>query len=225
MLLLLHSGGWYAGDKSEDSERIAKSLSALGITVVTPNYTLVPNAYYPTPLLETDCALRWIVANASSYGFDTSNISLGGYSAGAHLALLYSLRQSAYRDASCSWNVTSPSLKKVVSLAGPTDLSTLTGDVLIMANAFLNGASASEASPITYAGNQNASKYLLLQARDDELVSFDSQSVPFYNKLLTWKPIAVQAKWYDSGGHLFAYSSGTDIYNDVIQQIQSFLSQ
>lgn len=224
VLLFLHSGGWYKGDKTDDAARLGASLSALGITVIAPNYTLVPSGYYPTPLLDTDCARRWIVANASAYGFDVNRISLGGYSSGAHIALLYGLRPSAYQDTSCPWSASSPSLKNIVALAGPTNLATITGDVRTMANNFLNGASAVEASPITYAGNRNSSRFLLLQTQDDELVSFGGQAEPFYSALLASNPSTVQAKWYASGGHLFAYSVGTATYRDVVNRIQAFLA-
>lgn len=223
VLLFLHSGGWYKGDKTDDAARFGASLSALGITVVAPNYTLVPSGYYPTPLLDTDCVRRWIVANASAYSFDANNISLGGYSSGGHIALLYSLRSSAYQDTACPWGASSPSLRNVVALAGPTNLSTITGDVRIMANNFLNGASAVDASPITYASNKNSARYLLLHAQDDELVSFSSQAEPFYNALLASNPSTVQAKWYASGGHLFAFDSNTPTYHDVITVIRTFL--
>lgn len=224
VLLFLHSGGWFKGDKTDDAARFGESLSAQGITVVAPNYTLVPDGYYPAPLFDTDCALRWIVAHASQYKFSVENISLGGYSSGGHITLLYSLNSVSYRDTSCSWNVASPLLKRVVSLAGPTNFATLTGDVRDMAFNFLHGASSAEASPLSYASNKNASEYLLFQARDDELVSFSEQAVPFYNALLTWTPLRVQAKWYDTGGHLFAYDNSTPIYRDVIQNIRAFLA-
>ena len=40
VLLFLHSGGWFKGDKTDDAARFGESLSAQGITVVAPNYTL-----------------------------------------------------------------------------------------------------------------------------------------------------------------------------------------
>ena len=224
VLLFLHGGGWFKGDKTDDAARFGENLSAQGVTVVAPNYTLVPGGYYPDPILDTDCALRWIAANAPLYGFDVTKVSLGGYSAGGHISLLYSLRSSVYHDGACPWDVATPSLKNVVSLAGPTNLDTITGDVRGMALDFLDGVSPVEASPFTYAGNENASAYLLLQAKDDELVPFSEQAIPFYDALLAWNPPRVQAKWYDTGGHSFAYYSDTPVYRDVIQTVRAFLS-
>ncbi|MHB1118204.1 MAG: alpha/beta hydrolase fold domain-containing protein, partial [Minisyncoccota bacterium] len=111
VILYVHSGGWFSGDKTQDDGySISQDMpSSEGFNVVSINYTLVPQGYYPQPLKDIDCALRWVVSNAATYDFDMSKLFLGGASAGGHLVLLYALNQSSYRDSACPYTVASPS--------------------------------------------------------------------------------------------------------------------
>lgn len=225
VVVYIHSGGWFKGDKSaDDGVTIPEDLAKKGLNAVSINYTLVPGGYYPTPLQDIDCALRWVAKNASAYGFDASRVSMGGYSSGGHLALLSSMRPNSYTDTACpSASVSRPSVQKIFSLAGPTNLANIGGSVQGMADDFLHGKSAGEASPLTYADSPNGLKYLLVHAKDDELVPFGSQATPFADKLSSWNP-PVQKKWYDTGGHLFAFGRSASRYDDTIATISTFLS-
>ncbi|MCA9364691.1 MAG: alpha/beta hydrolase [Candidatus Moranbacteria bacterium] len=224
VVVYIHSGGWFKGSKSsDDGVLIPSDLSQKGVNVVSIDYTLVSNGYYPEPLEDVDCALRWVAENASKYGFDTQNVYMGGYSSGAHLALLSSFRPGTYRGTSCvAQEASRPQVKKVFSLAAPSDLTTINGSVRTMSNNFLHGASATEASPLTYAGTSNGSQYLLVHAKDDELVSFSTQALPLQNKLTPWN-VSGSYMWLNSGGHLFAFSRSAPAYNSVINAISNFL--
>jgi acetyl esterase/lipase len=237
VVVYMHGGGWSTGDKgANEADVIPQDLSTRGLNAVSINYTLATqgSGYYPKQLQDVDCALRWVASHSSNMGFDARRIYLGGGSAGAHIALLYSLNQSAYRDPTCPYNVASPAVSKVFSWAGPTDLTKAPPALQRVVDNFLNGADASVASPITYANNSNGVQYLLINDKDDEVTVFGTQALPFYNKLLQWNPVTVQNKWYDtlqngchSHGLLDSTCSSFDKtspdYPDFINTISSFL--
>jgi acetyl esterase len=59
--------------------------------IIAPDYRLIPENAYPIPINDTIDALQYAVANASTYGADSSRIILGGSSAGGHLTLVLAL--------------------------------------------------------------------------------------------------------------------------------------
>ncbi len=85
--IVIHGGGWYKGDKS-DMESVSRRLAHRGIPSLNINYRLSPEFRFPSPVLDTKDAIRWVKANARALGVDPARICLFGYSAGAHLALM-----------------------------------------------------------------------------------------------------------------------------------------
>ncbi len=85
-LIFFHGGGWILGTK----ERSALSLMPwleMGWNVVNVEYRMARVALAPAAVEDGQCALRYLVTNAKTYGIDTNRIVLSGESAGGHLAL------------------------------------------------------------------------------------------------------------------------------------------
>ncbi|NCA66479.1 MAG: alpha/beta hydrolase [Clostridia bacterium] len=114
VFLLIHGGGWAAGDKG-DYKDFAKTLNKHGYAAVSMNYRFVDaNTTYLDMLDDIAAAIRYIKDNGDIYKINTDNIALMGGSAGAHLALLYSYK--CYE--------TSPiNIAFVLSMVGPTDFT------------------------------------------------------------------------------------------------------
>lgn len=106
LVLLIHGGAFLYGDKNEAAD-MCKYFAERGFTAVSIDYRLGWNfgtnncngnmeslkvAVY-RGLQDTHASLRYLVANAVSYKIDTSQIFIGGSSAGGVLAL-----QTAYLD-------------------------------------------------------------------------------------------------------------------------------
>jgi acetyl esterase len=91
VLLELHGGGFYMGSAAGSDLRNRRLADALGIAVVGVDYRLAPEQ--PGPAAPDDCetAARWLAANTESY-FGTSRLAIGGFSAGATLAVATLLR-------------------------------------------------------------------------------------------------------------------------------------
>ena len=85
-LLYIHGGGWVGGSKEWAMLQLLPYLE-MGFAVVNVGYRLAPVALAPAAVEDGRCALRWVLSNADSYGFDPDRIVVTGHSAGGHLAL------------------------------------------------------------------------------------------------------------------------------------------
>lgn len=86
VLMEIHGGGFYLGSAAASDVRNCSLAGALGIAVVSVDYRLAPE--HPWPAAPDDCetAALWLVENAESR-FGTTNLALGGFSAGSTLAI------------------------------------------------------------------------------------------------------------------------------------------
>jgi acetyl esterase/lipase len=92
MVILLHGGGWLAGDKA-GFKGFADFFISKGINVINLNYRLATASTsgptYEDMMLDIDNALKYTQKNASKWNIRKNQYVLWGASAGAHLALLY----------------------------------------------------------------------------------------------------------------------------------------
>ena len=81
----IHGGAWISGDKS-NVDPYLQMLASHGYAAVGLNYTIAPEATYPTALTQLNDALGFLVTHAADYGIDPSSIVLAGDSAGSQYA-------------------------------------------------------------------------------------------------------------------------------------------
>jgi acetyl esterase/lipase len=81
----IHGGAWISGDKVDVAPYL-RILAAEGYTTIGLNYTVAPEAVYPTAVRQLNDALDYVVGNAAELHVDTDRIVLAGDSAGAQLA-------------------------------------------------------------------------------------------------------------------------------------------
>lgn len=84
-IVWVHGGGFITGTK-DSMDTYLTHIAAAGYTVVAAEYTVAPNAQYPTPVDQVGTALDFLVDHAQQYGVDTTQVALAGDSAGAHIA-------------------------------------------------------------------------------------------------------------------------------------------
>lgn len=91
VLLDIHGGGFYMGSAAGTDVRNRCLADALNVAVVSVDYRLAPE--HPWPAAPDDCeaAALWLAENAQSR-FDTTTLAIGGFSAGATLAVATLLR-------------------------------------------------------------------------------------------------------------------------------------
>jgi acetyl esterase len=116
-VLLIHGGGWSAGDKSREAA-IARSLAEHGFAVFAANYRLAPPGgtwHFPAPVDDLRAAMVWIREHGAGYGADASRVGAMGDSAGANLAMMLGVAGTPGKEKA----------DVVVSWSGPTDFTTL----------------------------------------------------------------------------------------------------
>lgn len=96
LVVYLHAGGFTSGDKSSDAD-ILKWLCSKGYVAAGINYTLRTDenaASIYTQSMEIKDAMSVVIEEAKKLGYNISEMTMSGGSAGGCLAMLY-----AYRDA------------------------------------------------------------------------------------------------------------------------------
>ena len=92
VIILLHGGGLTAGDKANPSliKSLAQDYARMGYVVVLPNYRLGTSATEDAlinAIEDAKTAYEWVLDNGADYGIDTNFVAIGGYSAGANIAI------------------------------------------------------------------------------------------------------------------------------------------
>ena len=78
-------GGWSVQGENSVTQ-LMLNLTASGYAVVSANYITSSFARWPAQIQDTKAAVRWVRANAATYGFDPARIAVTGGSSGAHMA-------------------------------------------------------------------------------------------------------------------------------------------
>lgn len=81
----IHGGAWISGSK-ENVDPYVEMIASHGYTGISLNYTVAPEAQYPTALKQLNSALGYLIDHAAELGIDPSHIVLAGDSAGAQYA-------------------------------------------------------------------------------------------------------------------------------------------
>ncbi len=162
-VLVIHGGGWVAGDKwTMDSH--CQSLAREGFVAVSINYHHAPAYKFPAQADDVRDALIWMIQSHEEYNIDIDRIGVFGYSAGGHLATLIGLLGDAspqQRASTTSWPADDerwaklPLVKAICAGGPPCDFRPLPLDNTAMSY-FLGGSQREvpevyqAASPITH---------------------------------------------------------------------------
>lgn len=170
-VLMIHGGGWMAGSK-ENMRPMAQQLAKKGYVTVVAEYRLGGEAPYPAAVQDLKTAVRWMRANAETYGIHPDKIAAYGCSAGAHLAsLLGATNELSLYDYHDAYNTYSAAVQAVLNIDGivsfihPEAEPEWTGR---SANAWLgdyeeNYPRWEAASPLTYA-DENLPPFLFVNS-------------------------------------------------------------
>jgi acetyl esterase/lipase len=90
--LHIHGGGWTLGSADLQDMQLAEVADATGLAVASVDYRLAPE--HPFPAGPDDCedAARWLIDRGAKELGAPARLTVGGESAGAHLAVLTLLR-------------------------------------------------------------------------------------------------------------------------------------
>ncbi|MFC3499751.1 alpha/beta hydrolase [Micromonospora krabiensis] len=91
VILYIHGAGWVFGN-NHTHDRLARELAAgAGAAVVFPDYSLSPEAQYPTAINENYTVARWVLDHGTEHGLDASRIAVAGDSVGGNMAAALTL--------------------------------------------------------------------------------------------------------------------------------------
>ncbi|MDY3555852.1 alpha/beta hydrolase [Gemmata sp. JC717] len=164
-IVLLHGGAWIGGSRKDLSvgpkggASLIEEVAAKGYVVASVGYRLAPKHRFPAQIQDVRAAVRFLRANAKTYGIDRDKFAAAGFSAGGHLALLLGLADKvAGWDAGSNLDQSSK-VQCVVDFFGPTDLSLYNTEAILdgyLVPVFGKDAKTDKdvfkkASPVTYA--------------------------------------------------------------------------
>jgi acetyl esterase/lipase len=193
IVIMLHGGSWIEGDKSDFyMTEIQEQLHQQRIGSIRVNYRYAAlDNHFEGLMDDIKRAIDHLTAHAEEYGMRDQKFTLMGFSAGAHMALLYGYKYQRPNE-----------ISNVVSIAGPTDIRTLSTDfamnlaisqvlVGVPLLELLTSPRYAQASPISHVAT--AVPTLLVHGTADEVVPYaqsttlktalDNQKIPA--KLIT----------------------------------------
>lgn len=198
LILFIHGGSWTSGDKSSMDES-CRLFAAKGYVTASMNYSFLGKSDkefvdFNTMLMEIASALSAVKEFAAIQGANISKAALSGYSAGAHLAMLFTYAMSDKSPVPILF---------VESKAGPADYRTFSFSSPEVQDIF---------SKFGITEEKDSSKLV----QDENLVSMlQSVSPVFYVKkgaapallsygkkdiLVTWKNVESLLKAYEENG-------------------------
>ncbi len=178
-VILVHGGGWQAGDKQKNFAPLFKPLSDGRFAWFTINYREAKKYRYPAAVDDVMQSIRYVQSHAKEFKVDPVRIALSGESSGGHLASYVGARYGIELH-----------LKAVVPFFPPNDLEELltgpgrTPTAVQGITAFLGISDPPddtarkllrEASPVTFV-RKGLPPFLFIHGTADQLVPFQ-QSV------------------------------------------------
>jgi acetyl esterase/lipase len=87
LVIWIHGGGWKSGSRTPIPARVS-ALCSRGYAVASLDYRLTAAGLWPAQIQDCKGAVRWLRAQASTYGLDPNRFGAWGESAGGHLAAM-----------------------------------------------------------------------------------------------------------------------------------------
>jgi acetyl esterase len=85
VVLFTHGAGWVFGDAHTHGRLVAELAERAGAAAVFTNYSLSPEAKYPTALEEIYAVLEWIGGHGADQRLDPARIAVAGDSVGGNM--------------------------------------------------------------------------------------------------------------------------------------------
>jgi acetyl esterase/lipase len=89
VIVSVHGGGWLRGSRVDPG--LKQHFAQSGFAMASIDYRLTPAIQFPSNVEDVKTAVRWVRANAKTYGFDPGKVGLWGSSAGGQLVAVAAL--------------------------------------------------------------------------------------------------------------------------------------
>lgn len=157
VLLYLHGGGWCFGSINSCARFCAAVAQKANCFVVALNYKLAPQYPFPAALDDCRAAYQYLKQQAATFGGDTTQISIGGDSAGGNLAIATAM--------------TEPTVHSIIPIYPVTELYTRpSASWQKYAKGYGNDAELLEAFNEAYAAKQQQNQLISVGLATDEML-------------------------------------------------------
>jgi acetyl esterase/lipase len=126
-IVTIHGGAFAMGDKADGQQIPMLAALDRGYAVVPVNYRLSGEARFPAAIQDVKAAVRFLRANAATYGLDPDRIAAWGDSAGGYLAAMVGTTcgVKAFDDPGLGNASESDAVQAVIDWFGPIDFGTM----------------------------------------------------------------------------------------------------
>jgi len=91
VVIYIHGAGWVFGNSRTHDRLIRELTIGTNAAVVFPNYSLSPEARYPTAIEESYAVLQWVAEHGADKDLDASRIAIAGDSVGGNMTAALTL--------------------------------------------------------------------------------------------------------------------------------------
>ena len=220
VVIELHTGAWTYGEKDAERNRL---FAEHGFFTASVDYRLSGAATFPAQIEDVKMAVRWLRAQADTYGLEPARMGVWGLSAGGHLAALLGL--AGDRDtpeAEPRVDTYSAQVQAVATIAAPTDIVHLNGEFepLLLGGPVAERAELARlASPVAFV-TPAAPPFLIVHGTHDERVPF--QQAILLNDMLLGVGADVTLVPIAGGDHMRLFEQH---HQAIMQAMLSFFSR
>ena len=100
VIVYIHGAGWVFGNAHTHDRLIRELAVGANAAVVFPNYSLSPEAAYPTAIEESYAVATWVAQHGAEQGLDPTRIAVAGDSVGGNMAAALTLLAKQRGDVS-----------------------------------------------------------------------------------------------------------------------------
>jgi acetyl esterase/lipase len=91
VIFYIHGAGWVFGNAHTHDRLVRELAVGAGAAAVFPEYTLSPEAKYPTAIEQNYAAAQWVFTHGAEKGLDATHFAVAGDSVGGNMSIALTL--------------------------------------------------------------------------------------------------------------------------------------